>query len=227
MSITESQGVRVFQRKIVPRLVVILLLLIGELFGMPKQQRSNPSARLGRSEDRPDLAVSYMNAAKFKLASRKTTYRLGEMISLDMALLNTTNSPVYFDRLLQPNFLVRDRKGQAVDLVPYAIAELAPTPDLFVLTEAGEILTKSIQVLVGCNRKSAEDMDPQLESKRVFERNGFVNWGDACLRVNRPGSYTIIVEQGNQRVVVSAAEPGAKTAVGVISSTPLTITIIK
>jgi hypothetical protein len=210
----------------VVKLAIMTLLLLGQsLIAEPNNKEGQD--RLDRHENRPDLGISYVNAAKFKLASRKTNYRLGEMISLDLAMINTAKIPVYFDRLLQPNFLVRDFRGQNIDVVPYMIVEPAPVPDLYALTQPGEIMTKSFQILAGCDKRALQSVSLQLDDKDTFERDTFVNWGDLCLRVTHPGAYKISVEQGNNNVVVSTSEPSAKTAIGVIQSTPLTIRIMK
>lgn len=215
-------------------ITIAAVILAGQLMAVERnheqQQRPAKQDRLDRSENRPDLGIEYAGAAKLKLVSRKATYRLGEMISLDLAMLNTAKIPVFFDRLLQPNFYVRDRRGNSVDLVPYLIVEPAPGPDLYALLQPEDMMTKSFEVLAGCDKKALENLSKGLDdkdSKEMFERDRFVNWGQLCLRVTRPGAYTITVEQGNSNVVVSANQPSTKTAIGVIRSTPLTIEITR
>lgn len=208
-----------------------VMILFGQSMAMERnhQKAQRPAKRdmLDRSENRPDLGIEYATAAKLKLASRKTKYRLGEMISLDLAMLNTTKTPVFFYRLLQPNFDVSDHRGNSVDIVPYLIVEPAPGSDLYTLLQPGEIMTKSFEVLAGCDKKALENLSKGLDKKDkdLFEQDGFVNWGQLCLRAVRPGTYTITVEHGNSDVVISANGPNAKTAIGVIRSTPLTIEI--
>jgi len=63
--------------------------------------------------------------------------------------------------------------------------------------------------------------------KRPFERDLFVNWGQACLAAEKAGQYTIIAVQTNDTVLVSGTKSKVKTAVGRIRSTPLTIKIIE
>jgi hypothetical protein len=62
--------------------------------------------------------------------------------------------------------------------------------------------------------------------EEIFEQNLFVTWGDRCLDIKRPGTYTIVAEVTNDYVVQSPCESNSKTAVGTIRSTPLTINII-
>lgn len=207
------------------------LILFGHQVGIETNlspQRSEKGG-IARSENRPDLSVPYAETAKLKLASRKTTYRLGEMISLDFAMLNTASVPVFFYRLTQPNFQVSFPKGRPVRIVPYLIIEPVPDADLYTLLQPGEVMTKSFEVLAGCEKQALENLSKGLDksSKELFEQDRFVNWGDFCLRVNRPGIYTITAEQVNSNVVITANEPNAKTATGAIRSTSLQIEIIK
>ena len=100
------------------------------------------------------------------------------------------------------------------------------------------MLIGSLQLLAGCKVEGAskfeearhkldDDVRRKLTSydKAVFERNLFVNWGDACLGTERVGSYVLVVEARNSHVVLSASQPQAKTAVGSISSNKLSINI--
>jgi hypothetical protein len=68
-----------------------------------RRQRVPRSNSLALAGERPDLAVDYGVTAKLKLVSRKTTYRVGEMISLDIAMLNTSDSPIYLHKLMHPS----------------------------------------------------------------------------------------------------------------------------
>lgn len=218
-------------------LMVITTLAAVILFGQQVaiepthnyQQVPTKNSGIERSENRPDLSLQYADAGKLKLASRKTKYRLGEMISLDLAMLNTTTTPVFFHRLVQPNFHVTARRRGPVDIVPYLIIEPMPDTDLYTLLPPGEIMTKSFELLAGCDKQAVENIGKGLDktSKDFFEEDRFVNWGDFCLRINRPGIYTITVEQVNSNVVITANEPNAKTAIGTLRSTPLPIEIIK
>ncbi|MGH9932191.1 MAG: hypothetical protein ACREA9_23565, partial [Pyrinomonadaceae bacterium] len=64
----------------------------------------DPSVQRGVDDvkARPKLGVEYERVATFKLASRKTTYRIGEMISLDLAILNAAKTLVFFHKLAGP-----------------------------------------------------------------------------------------------------------------------------
>lgn len=194
------------------------------------KQASSKEDTLELSERRPDLAIEYTKVSKVKLASRKKSYRRGEMISLDIALLNTSNTPVFFHRFFQPNFYIQGPQGKPVLLVPYVVVEAPTGLDSYVLLQPGEMTIKSFEVLAGCDKRASEDMTSGLNEKdsiRQFEGNRFVNWGDSCLRISRPGSYSVRVEQGNNEVVVLANTTNAKTAVGAARSDVFTIQIVK
>lgn len=193
----------------------------------PKQQPKRDTVEIS---ERPDLAIDYAKVSRVKLASRKKSYHLGEMMSLDVALLNTSSVPIFFRKFDQPNFNVQDRQGKKVSLIPYIFVEAPTSVDSYVLLQPGEMVIRSFEVLAGCNKRASEDMTSGLNeksSKRQFEENRFVNWGDSCLGVKGPGSYTIAVEQGNADVVVPANAANTKTAVGVVRSDMFTIQIFR
>jgi hypothetical protein len=220
-------------RYIAITITIAAMTLLGQSMTMERdrdQQRPAKQDTVNRLENRRDLGLEYASAAKLKLASRKKTYHLGEMISLDLAMLNTTKAPIFFSRLLQPNFYVRDHRGNSMDIVPYLVVESAPSPDLYALIQPDEIMTKSFDVLAGCDKKAFENLNNGIDDrdgKDLFERDRFVNWGQLCLKVAQPGTYSITIEQNNHDVVISANGSNAKTAIGVIRSTPLTIEIIR
>lgn len=97
----------------------------------------------------------------------------------------------------------------------------------------------SFQLLVGCDGADLKARFQAIEKlqeeehhggeriffKGLFDRDLFVNWGQACFAVKNPGRYVITAAQSNDTVLVSSDRPKVKTAVGRIRSTPLTITI--
>jgi hypothetical protein len=112
-------------------------------------------------------------------------------------------------------------------------------PESYQRVEPGYILSNTLQWIVGCDdadlkayfqatKKLQEEEHRGGERvffKGLFERNLFVNWGEACFAINTPGKYTITAEQSNDTVLVSRDKPKVKTAVGTIRSSPLTLTI--
>src|ERR1043165_2440370 len=71
------------------------------------------------TKERPKLAVDLTQVAKFKLSSRKAAYRFGELISLDMAMLNVSGEPLFFDNpsaSFQLMIEVRDEAGREIEV---------------------------------------------------------------------------------------------------------------
>ena len=65
----------------------------------PHRQTAPPRQHVEDLKKRPDLGVDYSQVANLKLASRKTSYRVGEMISIDIAIINSSDAPVFFHKL--------------------------------------------------------------------------------------------------------------------------------
>src|SRR5262245_29970443 len=61
---------------------------------------SQEQDKWARVKDRPELGVDIGTVATFKIASRKKIYHLGEMVNIDLALLNTSDQPIFFQRLV-------------------------------------------------------------------------------------------------------------------------------
>lgn len=224
----------------VTALVAVATMISGQAAAQGK--RCGDVERLNRRyvervRKQPALGVDYARVAKFKLASRKTSYRTGELISLDFAMLNTAEVPVFFSQELSyPSFIklkATDEKGTEVGVFEYEVFQLGVRTNSYTLLNANGIVTGTIHLLAGCEERSlfakakikAVEDAGALQDRAAFERDLFVSWGDFCLNAAGPGKYTITAEMTNEFVVGSPCEPTIKTAVGTIRSTPLTITI--
>lgn len=222
-------------------IVLASLVTCQSLIGQSTHgKKGQPRTGIEDIKKRPDLGVDYARVANFKLASRKTTYRVGEMISIDLAIMNTSDSPVFFHELNRPSVALeaRDQGGTVVLINDYTTALEATSLESYRETKPSHLVLASFQLLAGCT----SDVDAFLEHKyklsledfqsgeagyfrRLFEDALFVNWGQACFASKKPGKYAITAEQSNDAVLVSPQKPKMKTAVGTIRSTPLTITI--
>ncbi|MGH9933262.1 MAG: hypothetical protein ACREA9_29105, partial [Pyrinomonadaceae bacterium] len=113
-------------------------------------------------------------------------------------------------------------------------------PQSYILLRPNEVALGALQLLAGFNveglsafGESREALNRDVHMGRVeygkglFDRNLFVNWGDACLRIDRPGTYIITATMVSENVVTSPCEPKVKTAVGTIRSTSFTVNIIE
>jgi hypothetical protein len=188
---------------------------------------------------RPDLAVDFAAVAKFKLASRKTTYRIGEIISIDMAMLNTSSKPVFIldARAAGVEFSATDGSGGEVGVGSYELVNHALTHDAYRRVEPDYAIFKHFYLLAGYDKQAStitqekvklgraeERMGPANYFKQSFDRNLFINLGDGYLDAKATGAYTISASYSNDTVVIAPGS-GDKTAVGSIVSSPLTITI--
>lgn len=227
---------------------LLIVAVVASLFGNGGPAAGQAKDRGGRAErrslrdarERADLGVEYLQAAKIKLASRKNSYRFGEMISLDLALLNSTNKRLFADKPsgLGLSIEVVDEAGKEVSVETYAVTVGAPNSEAYSLLEPNQITVGGFNLLAGCNAEGVRSfIERQSELARevsegraeyhrgVFERDLFVNWGDACLRAAQPGKYSITATITNRWAVITPTAPKVKTMVGTIRSAPLTITI--
>ena len=192
-------------------------------------------------KERPDLGIDYARVTNFKLASRKTTYRMDDMISIDMAMLNTASVPLFFPHLLDASLtiFIRDEKGVEVAVNPYDISSGIATPAEYDKLLRNDIVIGSLEFIAGCDTKVEAHQGERIRLiedtssgkmelyKSVFERDLFTNWGYGCIRFAGPGTYTITAEMTSDYVVTSPCESEVKTATGKIRSLPLKISIIE
>jgi len=223
------------------RQVLILVLCLIWILDVPgyltgqsaPAQRVADKRRLELLAKRPKLGIEYSRVAKFKLTSRKTTYKLGELVSIDVAMLNTSGKPVYFRKLSDQEglkWIMLDEMGKEVMVILNLYVDSFDTPQSFQLIESHQMLTDWPQYLAGCDErafKQIAELFADKDASKRFENNQFHYWGRGCLKIENPGTYTISAEMKNNMVVVSANELSTQTAVGMISSFPLTINIVK
>jgi hypothetical protein len=181
-------------------------------------------------EKRPDLGVEYSQIARFKLASRKSVYHVNEIISIDLAILNTSATPIFFRHLSEITINVSNKKGEVLSATPYLNIFKLDTPESFDPVGGSKMTISWYHLLVGCREWRAHQTQlsrQRADEKSVFEQGLFTSWGRACLDIEQPGEYTIVAEQKNGSVVVASDRKNIKTAVGTIRSAPLTFTIIE
>lgn len=233
------------QAKLAWLTIVLLMLNLFDSDALANQRKRckdvvvTPRRSVSRVEERPQLGVDYSQVAKFKLISRKKTYHLGEMISLDLALLNISGSKIFFRKLSDFNITlaVRDEKGSTVEIWSYTIDLEAVVSDSYVVVDPDSIITWTYQLISGL--KENDELEKYIEAKHSlykegrlnpdkerFNRGLFLNIGRGALDISNPGVYTITATATNDYVVVSPCEGNPKTAVGKIISAPLEITIV-
>lgn len=219
------------------RLCLLLLLMASAAVMSPHVIAQDNSSRrdVVSAESRPDLAVEWGSVAQLKIASRKLTYRVGEMISIDIAMLNLTDEPIFFRPIRHPHFRVAGDTGRFPSIMPYGVAEVGLSPSLYELIEPDDLQSEHVEVLAGCDERAykqsafgkAEAPAADDSGRAFLESERFVTWGDACLRATRPGTYDVSVLYRNESVVTLRRGKKIKTAVGTIKSNLLSITIIE
>ena len=209
-----------------------LYLLLTTMQSEPVAQSYRPvqvgdnRQRIQRAELRPDMAANFDDVAALKIASRKSVFQLGEMIMLDVALLNTTSRPVFFRKLSELRLTVLNSAGQPVAVQEYGVADKAWITTSFVQLAPGEMIVRSFQLLAGCDERAfAQFATPVDDERTVFRKGLFLNWGDACLLATKSEAYTVSVELKNSFVLVSEGTRRTKTAVGAAKSNSVEINI--
>ena len=190
------------------------------------RRQPNNGQSVERADSRPDLAASFADVAKLKIVARKTNYHIGEMITLDIALLNTSSRQLFVHKLSELQFNVRNSIGKSITVQAYGVAERALVPTSFVSLPANEMILRSFQLLVGCDKRAFEQStSAEHDSSMVFGKGLFLSWGDACLPIDQAQTLTISAEVKNAFVVSSSAKEKNKTAVGTINSNYLELRI--
>jgi hypothetical protein len=220
------------------RVTIILILSLATLLNVqliaatPSNGFGHPSQRkIAEARTLPHMGVEYSRVTKLKLTSRKKAYRVGEMISLDVAIMNISDDPIFLDGLTYAEFDAHDTRKQKSLLFPYYFIERNVLPDMFTILKPDSFELLTLNVLAGCDNRATEMRDAVLDEKNkqkeIFERGLFASWGWGCLQVDAPGTYTITVKLITNHVVVAADQPQIKTAIGSMTSEPLDLLITK
>src|SRR5262245_14431672 len=189
----------------------------------------NREIHLEEARGRPELGLDYAKVANCKLSSFKTSYRIGEMMTLDIALLNVADRPIRFRNLSNVEMYLNSDVGTSAPASPYLIVESPITHKSYKIVEPEKIMTRSIQLLLGCNQRAFDQMNELFSDnmKNAFEQGRFVNWGQGCFKITQPGKYIVDVGQKNYFVVVSNDKEKLKTAIGAMRCSPLPIMILE
>lgn len=204
-------------------LSVLIMIQSQSVAEKPKPvQLGSNNRRVERAESRPDLAMRFADVARLKIASRKSTYNFGEMITLDIALLNTSSQPLFFRKPSELRITALNAVDQRVAVQLYGVSDRAVVPASFVRLAPGEIIVHSFQLLAGCDRRAfAQVALTKDDDLTVFESGLFLNWGDACLQTTRPETYNLFVEVKNDFVLLTSRIGKIRTAVGTLKSNSL------
>jgi hypothetical protein len=218
------------------------LLFFGSTLTLYSQKNEclNASANRGLVELKrnPKKGIEFSSSVKFKIATRKTAYKVNEMIEINLAMLNISKDSIFIRNLDNISLEIRDEHGNLMDFSPYEVNVITPT---FKLISPREIIIGRYSLFTNCFEEGLQKWqdtwdkvmkDIILQKKTIhelmFDNSLFVSWGDACLMQPKPGKYTISAKQKNVYYVVkSECEPNVKTTTGEIISSPLTIELIQ
>jgi hypothetical protein len=221
-------------------LVSLLWLTTSLECATAMEKRFGSERELFDAKDCSSCQAPLAATTELKIVSRKSVYRMDELISIDLALLNTTNNPLFVPKLRDwwsIELVVRSDAGERVKVRPYVIAQYGLTADSYELLEPktpswGE----SLLVLAGCGstelREYYKARDKLLDEEarggnypyETFRLGVFASFGDACLDL-RPGTYSFTVTATSDYVVRDRKNRRVRTAVGDVASNSLMITI--
>jgi hypothetical protein len=215
------------------RVIFLLFTILCATFyqsNIAGQQKRSPlretAGHVVSVASRPTLATDWQKVAQLKLAARKGNFYNGEMINIDIAMMNQSSEDIFFRSINSPSFVVTDEAGKSIAVVPYVVREFTYTTDLFELVRPSDIVTQSFALLAGCDQRAFDQMSSNSSSRELFDKNLFLNWGDSCVQIAGLGTYFLTAEFNNNMVRTSS-NPKTRTAVGTIRSAPLKITIVQ
>jgi len=191
----------------------------------PRKTRDSTD-RVERADSRPKLAIKFAETAQLKIGLRKSTFYIGEMVTIDIALLNTSSQPLFFHNLSEANINAINSAGRKMVVQRYGVPERALVPALFVRLSPGEMIVRSFQLLLDCDKRAFAESAPN-DDRTVFNQGLFLNWGDACLPSPQRETYTLSVDLRNDYVLVPSRTGKLKSAVGTINSNTSEMTILR
>jgi hypothetical protein len=202
----------------------VVLFWVGTLV-IYAQRPPDVAPLLVDSKSRPDLAVPIEKVMKLKAVVRKHRFARGEMLILDIAILNFGDGPYYTPSVKSAELSIRNG-NRNLGITPYVISE---TTRPIVQQGSKKIESDSQMLLVGCQERPFQlqrQLSTEYDETQIFVKSLFTNWGDACLNISRPSRLSITVTLENDRVVVGqGGATNIRTAVGRLESEPVIIQV--
>src|SRR5205814_9504910 len=118
------------------------------------------------------------------------------------------------------NLDVHSTEGKKIHVIPVGAIDQMIIPSDFHFLKPGELGVDSFRLIVGCKsffaalKRKDKFWKTSTEDRLDFEQNLFVDQGQACLDIKRPGVYSITAVYGNAFVVASESGSNPKTAIG-------------
>jgi hypothetical protein len=202
---------------------IVFGLLMTICLSQSTSKRSNHKPEVASSSEvSSQITIDYSSVAIFKTASTKKEYRIGDWISIDIAMLNKSKKSIYFlDLGMWAQILAKDSNGNKVGGGIYSRPLMGPK---FSLIGSGEYDSQTFHFLIGCDDVRKRYDYSYKSMKDDFDKNRFVTYGSGCIEINKKGNYTITSEISNS---YTKDDKTKKTAVGTMESTPFEIKIIE
>jgi hypothetical protein len=178
-------------------------------------------SRIANVNEYPKLGVPLEKVARLKLAVRKTNYLKGEMLAIDIAVLQQPNLAGYFPAIENVQLSVENQRGEDI-LIPYLIRRTSAT---LKPSQPEEIQTMSELILIGCEERAFEinTLLGSASASEVFEKSLFTNWGQGCAKIQKESQIIIRATLSNSKVLINSNGQQQKTAVGILNSDTLSI----
>jgi hypothetical protein len=177
------------------------------------------SLRVVEASQKPQQQIDFNSIGRIKIMSRKSSYGLGELISVDVGLFNGGGQSIYFPRLeLFAQISVKNDENIDTEIFTHSIPLYFRNVRRFTLLKPGNYDVVHALYILGCSSEANNYYSPNIES------NSFVNRGRGCIDIRRPGKYTFTALIENPFVVVGKGVV-PKTAIGSLKSEPFEITV--
>jgi hypothetical protein len=175
--------------------------------------------KLSAKNSNSDTAVSYQTVAKFKTHSRKKEYRNGELISIDLAMLNKSPNPLrLLDLEYQEEIIVRDLQGNKIKSFSfYSFPSRIPS---YTILNSGEYASTHLVFSVGCSKERSQFKNMEEE----FNKDAFTYNGQGCIEIKESGKYLLSAKISNSDI---ETDKTTQTAVGTMESTPFEINVVE
>ena len=177
----------------------------------------------------PTFAVEVSKGIDVKAYLPKATYRLEEIMVLDVGMLVATEREYYFPKDLNFRLDIRNETGKKVSIRNIESNDGVPT----FARHSSTVLRGTTRLLVGCQNRMVKDLDRAIELYNadndisdVFKLDLYRTIPQGCIDINSSAELKISVEVFNNLVVVGN-DSIAKTAVFKMRSNTLRIKVQK
>ena len=104
-----------------------------------------------------------------KALTRPRSYRIGDIVTIDVAVLNASERPLYVYEPRYGSVTVRilDKNGRSMSISDGFVKLRAYFPEAYTLVQPGGIAVRSVRLLIGCSATAGYS-----EHLREYRTNG-------------------------------------------------------